>query len=67
MSAFSKAAEMKTHQKYIESAGFEVRMLQDGTLEVKDPYHLNGKANAGFDVVTLRNARAATKFIADRS
>lgn len=58
---------MKNHQKYIESAGYEVRMMQDGTLEVKDPYHLNGKANAGFDIVCLRSARAVFKFIADRS
>lgn len=67
MNAFTKAAEMSNHKKYIELAGYEVRMMQDGTLEVKDPYHLNGKANAGFDIVNLRSARAASKFISDRS
>lgn len=66
MTATTKS-QMNLHQKCIESAGFDVRMLRDGTLEVKDPYHLNGKANAGHDLVILRNSRAATKFITDRS
>lgn len=67
MNAFTKAAEMKNYMKYIQQAGYEVRMMQDGTLEVQDPYHMNGKANAGYDVVNLKSARAAAKFIADRS
>lgn len=67
MCAISKHHEMKNYSKYLAAAGFEVRTLQDGTLEVKDPYHLNGKANAGYDLVTLRTPRAVEKFIADRS
>jgi hypothetical protein len=70
MSAFTKAAEMKNHMKYIQSGGYEVRMMQDGTLEVQDPYcgYNSGKYGVdGHDVVVLRNARAAEKFIRDRS
>ena len=61
------AAEMKSLKAYVESAGFEVSMLKDGSLEVKDPYHLNGKANAGFEIVVLRTPRAVNKFIRERS
>lgn len=61
------AAEMKSYQAYIQSAGYEVRMLKDGSLEVKDPYHLNGKANAGYEIVVLRTPRAVNKFILERN
>lgn len=58
---------MKESKAYIERAGFEVRLLDDGTLQVKDPYHLDGKANAGFDLVTIRTPREANLFIEKRS
>lgn len=67
MNAITKFQEMKLHAKYITQAGYTVRVMQDGTLEVQDPYHLNGNANAGYDVVKLRTETAARKFIRDRS
>lgn len=63
----TKAAEMKSLQAYIQSAGFEARVLRDGSLEVKDPRHLNEQANAGNDIVVLRTPLAAHKFIRERS
>lgn len=63
----SKQKDMTSWMNYIACAGFNVRMLSNGSLEVQDPYHLNGKANAGYDLVTLSTSSQAAKFVNDRS
>jgi len=65
--AMTARQDMKNYLNYIAAAGFNVRMMKDGALEVQDPYMLNGKANAGFEIVTLKTPRQANRFIMDRS
>jgi hypothetical protein len=61
--------EMRELAKYIESAGYTVRILQvmqNDVIEVDDPVHSDGKI-IGTSPVRLYRPRDAHKFINERS
>ncbi len=66
MTAIGKFQEMREFAKYIESAGYEVRVMQNGVLEVQDP--VRSSANGiEHKAVFLNTPQQARKFINDRS
>ncbi|WP_186083629.1 hypothetical protein [Burkholderia gladioli] len=66
MNAISEFHALSTYAKQLESMDYPVVFMQDGTIEVQDPYLLNGALTFG-PVVAIKTAEQARQFIRQRA